>query len=71
MPKKTQKAHKGLKTAVMALFAKNSTLGIKIPIFCINSVFWQTNYFLGYADIYNNDIIKLQQAVKFYQKGIL
>lgn len=29
MPKKTQKALKGLKTAVMALFAKNSTPGIK------------------------------------------
>lgn len=53
MVKNIKKAHKGLKTGIKAIFSKNSTQGIKKREIWPERLFWQTNYFLAYAKVYN------------------
>lgn len=53
MAKNSKKADKCLKTLIKAIFSKNSPQGIKKQEIWSERLFWQTNYFLAYAVVYN------------------
>lgn len=53
MVKNIKRANKGLKMGIKAIFSKNSTQGIKKQKSWSKRLFWQTNYFLAYAGVYN------------------